>query len=44
LSKKYDLIVIGVGAAGMIAAITSARESKSDTLSYTPPLIQKHPY
>jgi len=28
LSKKYDLIVIGAGAAGMIAAITSARNEK----------------
>jgi predicted Rossmann fold flavoprotein len=29
LSKRYDLIVIGAGAAGMMAAITAAREGKS---------------
>jgi predicted Rossmann fold flavoprotein len=29
LSKNYDLIVIGAGAAGMIAAIKAARDSKS---------------
>ena len=28
LLKKYDLIVIGAGASGMIASITSARDSK----------------
>lgn len=29
MSKVYDLIVVGSGAAGMMAAITAARESKS---------------
>lgn len=29
MSKKYDLIVIGAGAAGMMAAITAARDAKS---------------
>ena len=29
IEKKYDLVVIGTGAAGMIAAITAARSGKS---------------
>lgn len=29
MSKNYDLIVVGAGAAGMIAAIKAARDTKS---------------
>ena len=36
LVKTYDLIVIGSGAAGMMAAITAAREGKSVLLLEKP--------
>jgi len=39
LTKSYDIIVIGAGAAGMMAAVTSARDGKKVLLLEKLPLI-----